>query len=244
MDQVTLANLALSAIGTRSSISSFNEGSAEANAISLHYTPALEAVLQAARWNFARKQVLLTLLKDATLGQTVPTPWLYEYAYPDDCTQGRFVMPQVLVNLPSSVVGTPSVPSAIGPTVRFLISTDVDANKNDILVILTNQPQALFVYTKRITNPSLFDGQFVEAFRYYLGARICMTLTGDKATAAGAFKQADSLCKAAAASNGNEGITVIDNVPDWIRARGYASDWGYPDGGFFSYGPQALSPIL
>lgn len=244
MDQVTIGNLALSAIGTRSSIASFTEGSAEANAIALHYTPTLEAVLQAARWNFARKQILLTVLKDATQNQAVPTPWLYEYAYPDDCTQGRFVMPQVQVNLPSSVVGTPSVPTALGPTVRFLVSTDVDTNGNDILVILTNQPQALFVYTKRITNPNLFDGQFVEAFRYLLGARICMQLTGQKEQALAAWKVADELCKSAAASNGNEGITVIDNVPDWIRARGYASDWGYPDGGFFSYGPQALSPIL
>lgn len=240
---MTIGNLALSAIGTRSTIASFTEGSAEANAIALHYDPALEAVLQAARWNFARKQALLTVLKDATQGQSVPTPWLYSYAYPSDCTQGRFVMPTVMVNLPSSVVGTPTAPSAVGTAVRFLVSTDVDPNNNQVLVILTNQPQATFVYTARVSNPNLFDGQFVEAFRYYLGARICMQLTGDKTATAAAFKQADALCKAAAASNGNEGLTVIDSVPDWIKARGYASDWGYPEGGFFSYGPQALSPI-
>ena len=243
MDKVTLANLALDAIGTRSTIASFTEGSAEANAVALHYDAALEAVLQAARWNFARKQGLLTLLKDATQGQSVPTPWLYEYAYPSDCTQGRYVLPTVQTNIPSSVVGTPTVPSAVGVPVRFLISTDQDANGNQILVILTNQPQATFVYTSRITNPNLFDGQFVEAFRFLLGARMCMRLTGDKQATLAAWKKADDLCKAAAASNGNEGLTIIDSVPDWIKVRGYASDWGYPDMGFFQYGPQALTPI-
>ena len=235
--------MALSAIGARSTIASFTEGSAEANAISLHYVPAVESILQAARWNFARKQALLTLLNDATQNQPVPTPWLYEYAYPSDCTQGRFIMPQVMVNLPSSVVGTPSVPSAIGPPVRWMVSTDNDSNGNQIVVILTNQPQAVFVYTSRITNPNLFDGQFTDALYNLLGARICMSVNGDKGLASAAFKRADELCKSAAASNGNEGLTVIDNIPDWIKARGYASDWGYPDGGFFSYGPQSLSPI-
>lgn len=242
MDQVQIANLALSAIGTRSSIASFTEGSAEANAIALHYTPALEAVLQAARWNFARKQALLTLLNDATLNQPVPTPWVYEYAYPSDCTQGRYLMPSVQV-ASGAVVGTPAIPTALGPAVRWLIGIDNDSNGNAVQVILTNQPQATFVYTARVTNPNLFDGQFVEAFRYYLGARVCMQLNGSKEQALAAFKQADMLCRAAAASNGNEGLTIIDTVPDWIRARGYASDWVFPDGGAFSYGPQALTLI-
>ena len=243
MDQVTLYNLALSAIGTRSSVASLTESSTEAMQLNLHYASALEAILQAARWNFARKQTLLTLLNDATQNQLVPTPWLYEYAYPSDCTQGRYVMPTVQVNIPSAVVGTPSVPTAVGVPVKFLVTTDQDPAGNQILVILTNQPQATFVYTSRVTNPNLFDGQFVEAFRYLLGARVCVALTGDKMMAAAAWKMADTLCRSAAASNGNEGLTVIDAQPDWIRVRGVASDWGYPDGGGFSYGPQALSPI-
>lgn len=242
MDDVTLANLALSAIGTRSTISSLSEGSNEANQLALHLTPAKEAILQVARWNFARKQTVLTLLKDATQGQSVPTPWMYEYEYPSDCVQGRFVMPQVQVNLPSAVVGTPTVPTAVGAPVRFLISSDADSSGNPVSVILTNQPQAVFVYTFRAPI-ALWDGQSVEALRYYLGARVCMALTGDKSQAKAAFDTAANLCKAAAASNGNEGLTIIDTVPDWVKVRGYASDWGYPDGGFFSYGPQALTPI-
>lgn len=244
MDQVSIYNLALDAIGTRSTVSSPTENSVEAQALSRHYQPCLEAILSAARWNFARKQALLTLIYDATLGQPVPTPWLYEYAQPSDCVQARYIMPTIQVNLPSSIVGTPTSPSAVGPPVKFIKSTDSDPNGNDIVVLLTSQPQATLVYTKRITNPNLFDGNFVEAFRFLLGARVCLSLQGSMERAQGLWKLADALCKEAAASNGNEAITVLDNVPDWIKARGYASDWGYPDGGFFSYGPQALSPIV
>ena len=242
MDQTTIYNLALSAIGTRSTVASPTENSAESNALNLHYAPAIESILQAARWNFARRQALLTVLNDATQSQPVPTPWLYEYALPSDCVQARYVMPTIMLNSASSTVGTPSAPTALGPPVKFLMSTDLDTNGNQIMVLLTNQIQATLVYTSRITNPNLFDGSFIEALSVYLGARVCMALTGDKALTKGTYEHAASLCKTAQASNGNEGLTVIDNVPDWMKVRGYASDWGQTDGSF-SYGPSALQQV-
>ena len=243
MDQVTLYNLALSAINTRSAVSSINENSTEANNCNLHYLPALEAVLQGARWNFARRQVVMTLLQDATLGQTVPTPWMYEYSIPSDCVAPRYIIPTVQLNFPADIPGIPSAPSSFGPPVRFLVSSDLDANGNPIPVILTNQQAATLVYTSRITNPNMWDGTFVEALRYYLGARICMALTGDKAMAKESFEYAQELVKKAQAINGNEGLTIIDNTPDWMKVRGYASDWGCPDGGYWSYGPANLQMV-
>jgi hypothetical protein len=243
MDQVSIYNLALDSIGSRSTVSSPSEQSPEAFALNRHWQPAIEKILQTARWNFARKQVQLTLLNDATQGQPVPTPWMYEYAVPNDCTQARYIMPAIYAQNTSQVVGAPATPITTGPPVRFLISTDNDPSGNQIAVILTNQIQAQLVYTSRVLNPALFDGQFVDALYNYLGARVCIALSGDKQMMGEAFKRASALCDAAAASNGNESITVIDQMPDWIRVRGYASDWAYPDGGMFLYGTQALSMV-
>ena len=55
--------------------------------------------------------------------------------------------------------------------------------------------------------------------------------------------EAQAYAEDAKAKNGNEGVTVIDTTPDWMRVRGYASDWAWPDGGMYTFGPQALTLI-
>lgn len=238
--QVDIVNLAFSAIGTRSTIANFQEQTPEGSQARLQWAPALDAVLQAAHWNFARKQAALTLMRDATLNppDPVPMPWQYEYAYPADCIQARYVMPQI-----DNVPGYPGSTIALGPPVRFLISSDLDQNGAVAKVILTNQVNATLVYTSRVTNVAMYDGQFVDALANYLGARMCMALTGSRERMKEAFALADSVCRAAQASNGNEGLTVFDNVPDWIRARGYVADWASWAGSPFVVGPQNLTMI-
>lgn len=242
---VAICNLALSAVGTRSSIASLTEDSVEARECNLHYTPALEAVLSSAHWNFARKQATATLVKDGTVAGTTnppPPPWLYEYAYPNDCLNVRYILPQ-LASAQGVVPGTVAVESIATAPVYFILSSDTDASGNDSNVLLTNQPQAILVYTKRITNPNLFDAGFLDAFALYLASRITFQLTGDRQLARDIFNRADALSKAARASNGNEGITVIDSVPDWIRVRGYYSDWAYPPGSITFNSPTNLSLV-
>jgi len=218
------------------------EGSAEAAACARQYEPALEAVLQAAHWNFARKQIAMALLKDGTVtpDQGVPQPWAYEYAVPSDMLQARYVMP-LAVSQNSTFVGTPAVQYPITPPVRFILSSDEDANGNPINVILTNQAQAVLVYTYRCTNVNLFGAQFVRAFSNYLGYLLSVPLTGDKNLAKMAFQIADATCKQAQATNGNEGIDIIDNLPDWITTRGYLTDWGHAQDGCWIFPPQSLA---
>lgn len=243
---VQICNLALDAIGARATIASLDEGSKEAAACARHFAQAVATILQTAHWNFARKQVSLTLLKDATQTppDSVPVPWLYEYAYPSDCASGRYIMPLIAVqsaDVPGSVQAAASVPNGMGPPVRWLVGLDTDSGGNPIKVILTNQPSAILVYTALIQDTGLWDDAFVEALYNYLASRIAITLSGDKTLARMAYQIAVDKTTQARASNGNEGITVIDTVPDWIRARGYESDWGAQPGSFFVNQPTALS---
>lgn len=244
---VQIANLALDAIGARATIASLSENSAEARALSRQFEQAREDVLSAAHWNFARKQLTLTLLKDGTLSppDTVPQPWLYEYAYPSDCVAARYVMPLFTdVGVGASIFGPDFAMGARGdsqsPPVRFLVSTDEDDQGNPLRVILTNQPQAVLVYTARITNPQVYDGPFTRALANYLGALVSIALTGDKALARQAFQIADNTTKEARRINGNEGITVIDSVPDWLRTRGIESQ---ASSGAYIQNPTDLSFI-
>lgn len=244
LSDVQICNLALDAVATRSTITSLQENSKEAKACARHYPSALAATLGAAHWNFARAEVNLSLLRDGTKTppDPVPQPWLYEYSYPSDCIQARYVKPMLQGN-PGSVPGSNSLPYWIGTPVRFLISSDLDQSGNRTKVILTNQGQAQLVYTTLITDTSLFDEQFTVAFWNYLAHLLARPLSGDKQLSRDCYQLAQETCNKAQKSNGNEGLTIVDQVPDWIRVRGYASDWAFPPGSFFTVQPQALTMI-
>jgi hypothetical protein len=236
--QVDIYNLALDAIGTRSTVTLITEGSAEANALNRHWDAARRAVLAASNWAFSRQQMSLALYQDATAGGTVPSPWLYEYSTPSNLVHMRYILP-MFDNIPGVASGA-SVATFSGPPIKFVMSSDVDANGNDINVILTNQPQAIAVYTKDVKETNLCTDGFVEALRMYLGHRIAIALTGDKQLSGALYQQATEAIRAAEAQNNNEGLTVNESVPDWMRVRGYVSDFGYPGGDAMYYSPSSL----
>lgn len=95
--------------------------------------------------------------------------------------------------------------------------------KGDQRVILTNQQYATLVYVKQVTNPNVWDPMFQDAFIQALGADMCFALTGDKALANININKANNAIMEARKVDGNEGLTINNVTPDWIRARGYAS---------------------
>lgn len=244
--ETLVANLALAKIGTRSTIASLAEDSNEARAINLIYDNTRDQVLGMAFWNFARKTANLAVLKIApgAMGSTSPggnvwSPdwpppgWLYEYAYPADCIQMRFVSPQFSNNV--GVDGIPIFGNAVTTVapystaaVRFEVATD-NISGNQQNVILTNQYQAIGVYTLRVTNPDLWGAQFIEALAAAIAGRIAMQLTGDKQLVSAMFTYANSVILQARATDGNEGLTIQSSMPDWIIDRDI--------GGYGNYGP-------
>lgn len=233
--EVSICNRALSAISARTQIASLTESSEAARQCNLIYADTRDEVLQMAFWNFAAKTQLLSLLKSApgtpsNAGSTTTQwlsdfpapPWLYEYAYPSDCIQMRTIIQQ----LPNTYIGVPftSNPSAgvypyvVGPGAFFEVSTDTVDNTQQS-VILTNQYQAIGRYTSRVTNPALFGAQFTEALVQALSAKLALALSGKTSLANLKFAQANAIISQARASDANEGLTVIDNMPDWITIR-------------------------
>lgn len=242
--EVDLCNRALATIGTRSTISSIqpSDGSNEANQCALLYYPVRDALLRSAHWDFARRQVSLSQLKAASdTNSTCPVPWQFEYAYPSDCLKCRFLLPSY-TNLGQSGGGVPltALPNTVMPgsdggnrrPIRFFVGSDIDQDENDITIILTNQPQALMVYTHRITNPDLMDAQFQEALVAALAAKLVPALALNLALMKGQIEIASTLINEARITNGNEGPQMLDLTPDWIRVRE-----GY---GTFAYGYDYL----
>lgn len=102
-------------------------------------------------------------------------------------------------------------------------------------VILTNQEFATLNYVAQVTDPNVMDTLFQTAWIKLLGAALQMALRGDKGLANGLIEEVNKAIQSARSIDGNEGLTINDVTPDWIRARGIAWSDGYMSGPYSGY---------
>jgi len=98
----------------------------------------------------------------------------------------------------------------------------VGANAFSARTILTNQEYATMAYCQQVTDPNIMDAMFIEAWSYVLGAGMVNALTGDKGLANMLIGMANKRIEEARKVDGNEGLTINDVTPDFIRIRGIA----------------------
>lgn len=234
---VDVANLALDGIGARFSITSIDPpgppNNPNAVVVARQYQLRIDALHRAAHWNFARKQVALNVLKAAQgtpenpAGTTLPIPpypWQYEYSYPADCLAARFLIPDPPLTGTTNVLagGTVQTPTWFPPIgFKFVVAVDTDKNGNQIKVILSDLEYAQLVYTARIQNPDLWDPQFVSAAAATLGAWLVNPLARNAQVLKEQIQIATNIITSARISDGNEGVTSVDHLPDWMSVRGW-----------------------
>ena len=262
--EVDIANRALSSIGTRSQIASITEDSNEARNCKLLLEPLRDEILRMAPWNCSINFNNLSLIcaapgtpENPGAGLNVwekgipPPPWSYEYAYPSDCLRAVYIVPQFTTGFTSGVPITTAVTGGApafwnGPPVRFRVVVDQigtngkpDPNGQDQQVIVTNQEQAILCYVRRVVNPDVWDSQFQQALVAALAARLVVSLTGDKGLAQLKLQEANQHITLARQMDGNEGLTVNDVTPDWIRTRGISYQaWEFSPNIMFDWGPM------
>lgn len=261
--EVDIANRALSLIGTRSQVASLNEGSNESISASKWIDTTRRQLIRMAPWNSTRNYNVLTLIcaapgtpENPTAGTTMwqkgqpPPPWSYEYAYPSDCIRPAFIVPQFNTGFAPGVPITTAITGGAptfwqGPPVKWAVGVDQVTNGvpsptgPDVKVIWTNQEFAVLAYQKDVLDPSIMDDALVQGWCALLAANMVIDLTGEIAKANLLIKQANAAIQIARVSDGNEGLTINDITPDWIRTRGidFAWDWAWsPMWGSLDYG--------
>jgi hypothetical protein len=109
-------------------------------------------------------------------------------------------------------------------------------------VILTNQEFAVLMYCRQVTDANVFDPLFQKAWINILGATLCMVLTGDKQLANSRIQIANSIIAEARAVDGNEGLTINDVTPDFLRIRGVTFSDAWNAGLGFDWGTCGFWP--
>jgi ribosomal protein S18 acetylase RimI-like enzyme len=210
-----IANRALQLIGTRTTIASLGEASNEAIQANLSYAPVTDWCHGAANWNFARKTAALTLQKTVQLppsawSSTSPSPpWLNEFILPTDFIQARYLTNSAAAQT-TNYDGEPK---------RFAIADDY-VSSAETKVLLTNETNAVLVYTGRIIDPTAWPWYFERFAVTALAWTLALALTGDKVLLEALDNTLMRFFIIAEEANRKEGLLPEDTTPEWIQALG------------------------
>ncbi len=174
-----IVNISLGRIGYPRRVASLYDGSKAASAALDIYAQTRDAVLRMGNWNFAQSMENGTLLKSAPAGgyfdapwdpATNPQmPWAYEYALPNNWLKTRAVRPQ-----PGFLFDPAPTPTLFAEA----FDNDLEPNQQ---VILTNVPNAIIVYTRRVTDPITWEADFIEGLAAALARRLAPLLASAEA---------------------------------------------------------------
>ena len=179
ISDIDICNLALTKLGQQP-ITSFTDNTTRSAIMGRNYAP-LRDKLQRKRWNFNRVYANQPALSTAP-------PFEYQYAYPlpDDYLRLELaaqVQPngapppgQVPFGPPISIVGMPGVD----------LSDYNNSRSQDYRIvgkqIWSNIPPPLsIIYGARVTDPNMFDANFVETLATYLAFELCEVITNSNA---------------------------------------------------------------
>lgn len=208
--EVRICNLALSRVGARR-ISSLSENTKESRECNKIYTDTRDVVLAAHDWGFARKHKTLAAIATPTY-----PGWDYAYAYPTDCLAARRIkddtgsVSQIAYDLEEERY------RSVGKVEFEVRATEALDGK----VILTDQADAVLIYTARVTDPNVFSIEFIDALAYRLASDLAVPLRADTRKSDTHFRKYTFLIGSAQASSANEGYQKPDNGNSFVNARG------------------------
>lgn len=207
IDKIMISNMALGRLG-QSGIESFDENSSGANQCKLWYDISRTQTLEGYNWSFAKKRIVAAPHSDGGTEE-----WMFRYQYPADCVALRLVI-------------NPLGPKA--PPIPFDIEGD---DAGSVRTILTNQPQAKFLYTRDVSNVSLFSNSFIESLSVKLAANTCFALTGKTDLMNGLNNLYQVSLAIAEGIDANQGVDRRKPDAPWIQANQGADEtatgeWG------------------
>jgi hypothetical protein len=208
MSKINICNRALSYLTTKT-IVSFDGVGREERLCNLFYDVTLEELLRMHPFNFAMDVRQLSPVLD------VPTNgWGYAYIYPANAIDIKSVTTSPRSNITSFHVGGSS--SMVEDGTKFGIGVSSYDNKKYIYTDILNP---FINYVKKVTDTSLFDPLFRQAFEHFLAYKMSLPLTGNQKITQQLFGYFIGSFEQAKAGNASEGNSVEFAFDKYINAR-------------------------
>ena len=205
---VNLCNMALSHIGSDARVSSISppDGSVEAGHCATFYDQARTEMLEPGTWSF-------TLARAALASITNPsTAWAYAYTKPADCLRVLRVL-------------TPTLGVTVFTQDEVTLATSDNSGADFQLegtTLYSNQPDAIVIYVRDITDTTRFTPSFTSALSYLLSSYLAgPIIKGSEGMKIGdAMRQrAMSLADVAATASANSSSAQTEFTPAQLRTR-------------------------
>lgn len=205
---VQICNMALSHIGSEARVASISppDGSVEAGYCATFYDQARTEMLEPGNWRFSLRRAALAQVTN--LSET----WAYAYALPSDCLRPlRILRPTTLVTVFTQDR------ALYEPNDRNSAPFDIEAD-----VLYTNEPEAVLVYVRDVTDTGKFTPSFSSALSYLLASYLAGPfIKGNEGVRIGDAmrERAMALADMAAAASANSGSVENEYEPADIQAR-------------------------
>ncbi len=209
MNQVTICNMALARLG-HSTIQSITElNSVGAEFCNLFYEPVRRWLLRYHPWGFAKAT--------AALAQTSTTPlgWDFQYQLPTGCMR-------VWSIVDAAGSGSELVQTFVGGEMVYKpMATSSTPIEFDIFgdKVHTNLEAAYAIYNQDISDPTIFDNMFSDAFAWRLAFEVAMPLSGKMALRKQAQEGFMESMAAATTASSNERRVRQTAGSDLVEAR-------------------------
>lgn len=205
---VQICNMALSHIGSEARVSSISppDGSVEAGHCATFYDMARSELIEPGTWRFARKRALLAEVTNES------DTWAYAYTLPSDC------MRPLRVLTPGTAL-TVFNQDTLGYSSNEEAGADFDIEGD---VLYTNEPEAVLVYVRDVTDTTKFTPSFTSALSYLLASYLAgPILKGNEGTRVGdgMRERAMALADIAATASANASSTSQAFIPSSLQAR-------------------------
>ena len=205
---VNICNMALSHIGSDARVSSISppDGSVEAGHCATFYDQARTELLEPGVWAFSLKRATLASITNTS------TAWAYAYTLPSDCLRALRIL-------------TPAMGVTVFTQDEVALAVDDGASalfEIEGTTLYSNEPDAVLVYVRDLTDTTKFPPSFVSALSYllasYLAGPIVKGSEGLK-LGDGMRQRAMALADVSATSSANASSQSTEFTPAQLRAR-------------------------
>lgn len=202
-----ICNMALSHIGADARVSSISppDGSVEAGHCATFYDQARTEMLEPGAWPLSLKREALAAVINAS------TAWAYAYAKPSDCLRPLRML------------------SPSGGVSVFRQEAPLPASDNDSALfevegttLYSNEPDAVLLYVRDVTDTTKFTPSFVAALGYLLASYLAGPIIkgGEGMKVGDAMRQrAMSLATMSATASANASAQSTEFTPAQLRSR-------------------------
>ena len=226
ISEVSIANLALLRVGSTQTISSFTDGSNEANQAGAAYPQCRDAVLADFPWPWAKAETPLSQVAGPEINKLrARAEWSRSYRYPSDAVKILSLMP---TPAKSDIPYGYSQTWKRDPTNPSPIDFDIGSDSQGRLILtdcygIGNGMTA--IYTQKVSDPNQFSPDFADALAWRIAIDLSMGLAFSDQKRQGAEHGYEMTMRKARATAMNEVRTAISQIS--YRSRTVRARWSW-----------------